>query len=171
VTGKVFPVVRNLIGIGFFLMALYLSTIGVQSYIDLRLNTAEITGLGEKNSNKIVWITYDETSFSKLSKELKPVMLDFYADWCIPCKELDRFTFSAAEVIELSKKFVMIKVDLTKSNNPESIILKEKFDIKGVPTLVFLSPGGKEIPGTRVVGFMEKDPFLLVMEKAIQASK
>ena len=97
-------------------------------------------------------------------------MLDFYADWCIPCKELDKFTFSQPEVIELSRNFIMMKVDLTKASDPLTKTMKNRYNIKGVPTLVFLGPDFEEMEKLRVVGFMEKDEFLPIMEQALSSA-
>jgi thiol:disulfide interchange protein DsbD len=61
----------------------------------------------------------------------------------------------------------MLKVDLTKANDPVSREIKNRFQIKGVPTLVFLSPQGTELIDLRVVGFLEKEDFLPIMQRAI----
>jgi thiol:disulfide interchange protein DsbD len=169
-SGKIFPIIRNLVGIIFFIIFLILATTGVQSYIDEKLEYAEISVSGNVVDDKISWMFYSDDIQEIAYSQKKPIMLDFYADWCIPCKELDKFTFSDRDVIELSKRFLMVKVDLTQTNDPNSISLREKYQIKGVPTLIFLSPRNEEIPGTRVVGFLEKDEFLPIMHLAINQS-
>ncbi|TFG98165.1 MAG: thiol:disulfide interchange protein, partial [Calditrichales bacterium] len=91
---------------------------------------------------------------------------DFYADWCIPCKELDKFTFSDERVIAESKKFVTLKADLTKFQSEETNALRTKFEIKGVPTIIFLDKQGVELKSLRLVGFEEAEEFLKRLQQA-----
>ena len=159
--------IRNLIGIIFFLLAIILASSGITSYLNEKI--AENPRLVADNpaSAQINWLTFSDERLAEAVQQNKPVLIDFYADWCLPCKELDKFTFSQPEVIELSRKFYMLKVDLTKANDPVSREIKNRFQIKGVPTLVFLSPQGTELIDLRVVGFLEKEDFLPIMQRAI----
>jgi len=101
-------------------------------------------------------------------KEAKPIFIDFYADWCAPCKELDENTYSAPEVVARSRDFVMLKVDLTSADDPQAEMLRKKYQARGVPTLVFLTPDGREIPGLRGTGFESKEVFLEKMNRALK---
>ncbi len=92
----------------------------------------------------------------------KPTMIDFYADWCAQCKELDKYTYVDPNIIDLSKKFNVIKVDLTKENKE----ITDKFKILGLPVVAFIKDG-KEIENLRVTGFLKPDEFKKVMENAI----
>lgn len=94
----------------------------------------------------------------------RPVLLDFYADWCIPCKELDKFTFSNPKVISKLNEFNKYKLDLTKNSNPLTVELIKKFNIKGVPTLIIMDSELNEIK--RITGFIEAEFFLKELEKA-----
>lgn len=96
-----------------------------------------------------------ESIESSVKSENKPVMIDFYADWCAQCKELDEYTYTDPEIVELSKSLNAIKVDLTKEN--ESIT--NKFNIKGLPVVVFLDPAGSEYKELRVTGFLKPEEF------------
>jgi thiol:disulfide interchange protein DsbD len=169
--GKIFPIFRNLIGIIFFIIALIFTSSGIQSYIDQTTwETRSVTGsIAQKN--QIDWKNYSSNYIKQAGDEGKPILLDFYADWCIPCKELDKFTFSDPKVIELSKNFINLKVDLTQANSSLSKELKNVYKILGVPTLVFLNPDGQELKELRVVGFMDKEDFLPIMDRAIKESK
>jgi thioredoxin:protein disulfide reductase len=93
------------------------------------------------------------------------VMIDFYADWCLPCKELDARTFTDEGVIDESRRFVRLKADLTRPEAEETKRLTEQFEILGVPTIVFLAPSGEEVEGVRLVGFERPAPFLDRMQK------
>jgi thiol:disulfide interchange protein DsbD len=93
----------------------------------------------------------------------KPTIIDFYADWCAQCKELDKYTYVDPRIIELSKKFNNIKVDLTKGDKE----IESKFKIQGLPVVSFIDKNGKERDDLRVTGFLNADEFIKVMEKAL----
>ncbi|GAB4374391.1 MAG: protein-disulfide reductase DsbD [Calditrichia bacterium] len=169
--GKVFPLIRNLIGILFFGISLVLAASGIQNYVGDQLHRVSAVEGSTTRGDHIQWQPFSEEQLQRAAREGKPVMIDFYADWCIPCKELDKFTFSDPEVIALSRKFVMLKVDLTQSGSPESQRLKNRFQIKGVPTLVFLTPEGEELSDRRVVGFMNKEEFLPIMQSVLEKTE
>jgi thiol:disulfide interchange protein DsbD len=83
-----------------------------------------------------------------------------YVDCALYAGDLYRVTFTDERVIQATDDFARIKVDLTRYDAPEAEALRERFDVAGVPMLVFLGKNGKEIPDTRVVGFMGPDRFL-----------
>jgi thiol:disulfide interchange protein DsbD len=168
-TGKVFPVIRNLIGIIFFVIAVIFGTLGIQSYFENNVQQMQALS-GESAADQIQWFNYSGEKLDEAVSTGKPVMIDFYADWCIPCKELEKFTFSDPDVVDISRQFIMLKVDLTKSNDARVKELKDLYQIKGVPTLVFIDSQGNELSKLRVVGFMEKEDFLPIMESALAAS-
>jgi thiol:disulfide interchange protein DsbD len=85
----------------------------------------------------------------------KPTMIDFYADWCAQCKELDKNTYTDNEIIELSQKLNLIKIDLTKDNSE----INEKYSIKGLPVVMFINSKGNELKELRVTGFLEPKEF------------
>jgi len=172
-TGKFFIWLRNIVGIVFFIVALILTVTGLQSYVESVVENevgAISSGSDLRGVGGIQWHPFSEQMLDQASKEGKPVLIDFFADWCAPCKELDKHTFTAPEVVERSRQFVMMKVDLTEAGDPEVETLRERYRIQGVPTLVFLQPDGNEIKNLRVTGFKPADVFLSKMEKAYQAS-
>lgn len=168
--GKAFPLVKSLVGILFIFAGAFFWVTSVEAYVDGRLRELRQGGPASGAllpANEIAWETYSESQLQAARAAQKPVMIDFYADWCIPCKELDKFTFSDPRVIEQSKKMLMLKADLTRSQSEEVQALQKKYNIKGVPTLVFLSPSGEEISAARVVSFVNADKFLGVLESVL----
>ena len=102
----------------------------------------------------------------KLLANDEPLMIDVYADWCIPCKEMDKFTFSDPEVVKLSKKFTTIKIDMTHENGEFEKQFLENFSIMGVPTYLFFV-SGEEIAALRSTGFENAEDFLARMKAAL----
>lgn len=88
-----------------------------------------------------------------------PVMLDFYADWCVSCKEMERFTFSDARVRSELDKLILLQVDVTANSAADQALLK-RFGLFGPPGIIFFGTAGHEIAGTRVIGYQDADAFL-----------
>ncbi len=89
----------------------------------------------------------------------RPVMLDFYADWCVSCKEMERFTFSDPRVRARLSGWLLLQADVT-ANSAEDKALLARFKLFGPPGIVFFDPSGREVPGVRVIGFQAADEFL-----------
>ncbi len=166
-SGKAFSYIRNIVGIIFFGAALYAAVTGLHAGI----GNIQIRPAGEDPGNSVQWLPYSDAVLDQAFQEAKPVLIDFYADWCAPCKELDVHTFAAPEVIARSREFFMIKVDLTSSGNAQAEALRKKYKAVGVPTLVFLNPDGMEMPDLRVVGFEPKEAMLGKMNRALRQSE
>ena len=103
------------------------------------------------------WQKYDTAAMATTGK---PVIIDFYADWCIPCKELDEKTFSNRDVAGELDRFTRVKADLTKPEDPEVQKLTKQYAIVGVPTIVFLDSSGHEVAAQRLTGFEPSQQFL-----------
>ena len=104
-----------------------------------------------------------------LSENNKPlVMLDFYADWCVACKEFEKETFSDPSVQKAFGDMLLLQVDITK-NSEENRALMTKYKVLGLPTILFFSRDGKEIEGSRVNGFMPPVEFLQWIKKISKA--
>jgi thiol:disulfide interchange protein DsbD len=164
--GRVFAFIRNIVGVLFFIAALYVSITGIHSV----LKTMERPSGKAGAVAGIQWISYSEENLRQAAVDQKPIFIDFFADWCAPCKELDDKTFSTPEIIQRSSQFRMFKVDLTSADNAQAKGLREKYQIRGVPTLMFLHPDGREIPGLRGTGFESKEIFLDKMNQALKAA-
>ena len=106
------------------------------------------------------WEPFAEAKLEQAQSENRPVVLDFYADWCIPCLELERITFTDTRVIEATDHMVRLKVDLTHFDSPESEEIRRRFRVAGVPTIVFLDENGNEVTAARVMGFVGPEEFL-----------
>jgi len=89
----------------------------------------------------------------------KPVMLDFYADWCVSCKEMERFTFSDAGVQKKLAGAVLLKADVTKNDAQDRELLK-RFSLFGPPGTIFFDAGGNEIRSARLIGYQNSGRFL-----------
>ena len=115
----------------------------------------------------VTWQPYTDQILSQAKQEGRPVIIDFYATWCTPCRELDEITFHDQQVVQATEEFTMIKLDLTSGDNPVYQQLIEKFDVKGVPTVVFLDKSGQERLELRLVEFMKPQDFIIHMKKAL----
>jgi thiol:disulfide interchange protein DsbD len=119
-----------------------------------------------------------ETSFKRVSSpaELdsavaaaagRPVMLDFYADWCVSCKEMERYTFADARVQERLKEVVKLQADVT-SNSADHQALLQRFRLFGPPGIIFFDRTGREIASNRVIGFQPAERFAAVLDQVLR---
>lgn len=107
---------------------------------------------------------YSDRLLAESVEKNKPVIIDFYANWCAPCRELDQVTFHHPDIVKLSQDdFIMVKVDLTGQDGLNYDGLLNDYNVKGVPTVVFLDNLGKERKDLRLVDFIQPDEFLIRM--------
>ena len=107
------------------------------------------------------WHQYSDRLLADSVEKNKPVIIDFYANWCVPCRELDEITFQYPDIVKLSQdEFIMVKVDLTGQDNQNYDRLLNQYNIKGVPTVLFLNNLGKERKDLRLVDFIQPKEFL-----------
>ncbi|ODP33567.1 thiol:disulfide interchange protein [Pandoraea sp. ISTKB] len=95
----------------------------------------------------------------------RPVMFDFYADWCISCKEMERFVFTDPRVKARLDQMVLVQADVTANNADDQALLK-RFGLFGPPGIIFFDANGKEVAGTRVIGAQSAEQFLRSLDKA-----
>ena len=104
---------------------------------------------------------------ARLAQAGKPVMLDFYADWCVSCKEMERYTFTDPKVRERLGGLLLLQADVT-ANNAEHTALLKRFRLFGPPGIVFFDASGREIQGLRVIGFQPADKFAAVLDEVLR---
>ena len=108
----------------------------------------------------LAWETFDGETFRDAVESGQPVIVDFYADWCAPCRELDEKTFSDPRVRGILEGFVRYKVDQTRASK-EAVALAKEFKVRGVPTVMVYRDGGEVF---RLTGFESADQFLKRLE-------
>lgn len=110
---------------------------------------------------EIEWKQYTaNTSLTSLNSS-KGMIIDFYADWCIPCKELDASTFRDPKVISAAKSFLTYKANMTKSLSSDVEALRDKYNIVGVPTVLIINSKGQEVK--RITGYVDANEFLKIL--------
>jgi thiol:disulfide interchange protein DsbD len=102
--------------------------------------------------------------------EGRPAMLDFYADWCVSCMEMEHYTFTDARVQEALSDAVLLQADVTANDRDDQALLK-RFGVFGPPTIVFFGPDGGQRQGFEVVGFMNAENFAAHVQRATAADR
>lgn len=128
-------------------------------------------------SSKMTQVSDEKLIFKKIKniQELelaiknsnKPVMLDFWASWCVSCKELEEITFQDEQVINKLQEFTLLKADVTE-NNDEDKALQKKFGVFGPPALIFWDKDKNEIQASRIIGYKNPKDFLEIVNKNLQ---
>lgn len=108
---------------------------------------------------QIVWESYSQAAIDQAKSEGKPVLIDFTADWCAACHELDKYTYTDAKVVAEADRFVRLKHDSTKET-PESQAIWKQYEIVGLPTVILIDSQGKEVRSLRLTGFEGAEAFL-----------
>ena len=111
------------------------------------------------------WTPYDQNAIAAAAAQHKPVVIDFFADWCLPCKEFDEKTFSDRAVALELDRFARIKADVTNDKDPAVQALTKQYGIIGVPTLIFIDANGREATSLRLTGFERPQPFLVRLKQ------
>ncbi|KLE04828.1 protein-disulfide reductase DsbD [Aliarcobacter butzleri] len=139
--------------------------------------TNPLNPLEKFTSSKMTQVSDEKLIFKKIKniQELelaiknsnKPVMLDFWASWCISCKELEEITFQDEQVINKLQEFTLLKADVTE-NNDEDKALQKKFGVVGPPALIFWDKDKNEIQASRIIGYKNPKDFLEIVNKNFQ---
>ncbi|MFY4803758.1 protein-disulfide reductase DsbD [Aliarcobacter butzleri] len=139
--------------------------------------TNPLNPLEKFTSSKMTQVSDEKLIFKKVKniQELelaiknsnKPVMLDFWASWCVSCKELEEITFQDEQVINKLQEFTLLKADVTE-NNDEDKALQKKFGVVGPPALIFWDKDKNEIQASRIIGYKNPKNFLEIVNKNFQ---
>ena len=103
---------------------------------------------------------------TELAQSTRPVMLDFYADWCVSCKEMEAFTFTKPNVVQRMDQLLLLQADVT-ANNAEDRALLKRFKLFGPPGIIFFEAGGRERKDVRVVGFQDASRFAANLDRVL----
>jgi thiol:disulfide interchange protein DsbD len=123
----------------------------------------ELTWHVRLNGTERILDSFD-AALARARAEGRPVMIDFFAEWCAACKELDRFTYVSPEVVGEADRFLNIKVDGTQEEE-DVTALYERFGVQGLPTVAFISSTGEILEDPRVTGFLEPHQFVVELRK------
>ncbi len=102
---------------------------------------------------------------AELRATARPVLLDFYADWCVSCKEMERFTFTDTKVAALMSQALLLKADVTANNDDDRALLK-RFHLFGPPGTIFFDAQGRELTGVRAIGYQDAAKFTQTLKAA-----
>jgi len=147
----------------FVTRAVAVASVAAAVAVPLWLSGAQKPGLEFKRIKTVAEL---QQEVSVASQAGRPVMLDFYADWCVSCKEMEHYTFTEAEVQSALAGAVLLQADVTKNDDADQALLKH-FGIFGPPTIAFYGADGVERRNFRVVGFMKAPEFAAVVRQAV----
>ncbi len=115
----------------------------------------------------IQWMTDEAAALARAGEEKKPVMMDFSAEWCAACKKLERETFTDPAVIAASGRFVCVRIDCTNTADPRARDMQKKYNIIGLPTILFLNSEGQTVQNQTVTEFVKPAVLLERMNNII----
>ena len=141
------------------------------------LSKINISRINEEDANRVNTDEFKHLPFQRVSSlvelnkrieqsQNKYVMLDFYADWCISCKEMERFTFTDAKIKSRLKDVVLLQVDVTAGTLDDDALLRH-FKLFGPPGILFFDRHGRKIPDARIIGYQNAEDFLAILNAVL----
>jgi thiol:disulfide interchange protein DsbD len=119
----------------------------------------------------IAWTQFSPQALREAAADKKPVMIDIAADWCAPCKRMEAHTFPDPRVVEAAKDFANLKMDVTTGPPANARTFVQKWQVRGVPTIIFLDQAGRWIPELTIVGYVGPEVLLDRLKLAKAKSK
>jgi len=133
--------------------------LAVIASIFLSIDSFKQYQLNEKAKIQFSMVTTENELNSIIQEANKPILIDFYADWCVACLEFEKYTFKDINVRGELDSFILLKVDVTDFNENDKKIMN-RFNIFGPPAIVFFNSNGEELQGKQIFGFMNAENFL-----------
>lgn len=165
-SGRLMKVAKILLGLALISGALFYLSLALPNVSVLKIHKGPLES--ELGKEVLPWKDYSENLIEQARGEKKPVLIDFYADWCLACHELKYRTFETPEVAEkLTSHFILIKFDAT-NNSMELEALRKKYGIIGLPWVVFYDKEGKFRTDLTLTQFEDKESFLKRIETLLQ---
>jgi len=125
----------------------------------------------DANTEHVNWQPYDDQLVAQATNAGKPILIDFYADWCIPCKQIEKKLFTQPAIIEKAGNFLALKGDLTKEKSQEVTDLRTKYKVHGVPTIILIDGKGNEYRRfTDELLSFSTEEFLEIMEGVLSTN-
>jgi thiol:disulfide interchange protein DsbD len=153
-----------------FLLALFIfstSVLVISAFRPEYLSTAFSLNTNTEKSKLANWAPYSAELLALAKQENKPVMIDFFADWCAACHELDNKTFNTDEFKQLSEGFILLKFDAT-NETPAILDVLKKYNVKGLPTVLFINRNGTLLNELTFTQFLEISALKPKMQEALK---
>ncbi|MBP9733073.1 MAG: thioredoxin family protein [Candidatus Omnitrophica bacterium] len=126
---------------------------------------AQMSDTGQSANSSLAWTRYTPAVLERALKSGRPVIADFYADWCLPCQEMEAVTYRNAKVKAALGRFELIKVDLTDAGDETQMALAECYQVYGIPTMLFFDDHGSELTHLRATGYINPNDFLEILDQ------
>lgn len=112
----------------------------------------------------VAWVPYSQAAFEQAQRDGRPILIDIYADWCLPCVEMDHATFRHPSVVQALGSVTTLRVDATTEVSADGEALLDRFHVYGAPTILFFDRTGREQTTLRLMGFEGPEEFLRRLE-------
>jgi len=118
-------------------------------------------------TSPVAWAPYTDAALEQAQREQRPILIDIYADWCLPCVEMDHVTFRHPDVGAALAGISTLRLDVTDEVSAEGQRLIQRYRVYGAPTILVFDRTGKERTDLRILGFMTPDEFLEVLRQIL----